>query len=51
MIKIMNVWSDSSLDYLVLPVQISSWTGPEKKDFAIYDVSWKNETIFQFNAG
>jgi thiol-disulfide isomerase/thioredoxin len=50
MIKIMNVWNDSSLDYLVLPgTNFKLDLDTEKKDFAIYDVSWKNENDF-FNS-
>ena len=46
-IKIMSVWSDSSLDYLVFPgTNFKLELDAEKKDFAIYDTRWKNENDF-----
>ena len=46
-IKIMNVWSDSSMEYLVLPgTNFKLELDAQKREFAVYDVSWKNEEIF-----
>lgn len=50
MIKIMNVWTDSSLDYLVLPgTNFKLDLDVQNRDFANYDAAWKTADDF-FNA-